>query len=44
MAGHDISDEDWIVDQLADVTEDEVDLFMSSIVLFLRRIYWNVKR
>ena len=44
MAGHDITDEDWLTERLADVTEDEIDLFMSGIVLFLRRIYWNVKR
>ena len=31
MAGHDISDEDWIVARLADVTEDEIDLFMDRV-------------
>ena len=31
MAGHDISDENWLVDRLDDVTEDEIDLFMDRV-------------
>ena len=31
MAGHDITDEDWLTERLADVTEDEIDLFMDRV-------------
>ena len=31
MAGHDISDEDWLTERLADATEDEIDLFMRRV-------------
>lgn len=31
MAGHDITDEDWLTERLADVTEDEIDLFLDRV-------------
>ena len=33
MAGHDITDEDWLTERLADVTEEEIDLFMDRVDL-----------
>ena len=39
MAGHDISDENWLVDRLDDVTEDEIDLFMDRVEKAIKRGY-----